>query len=781
MIEHGWRDNVARVKAIGFDNLMLRTDRPPPIVEYEPVVPEEGRPGEIVSFAWGFLRRQYPIILIFALLTITLGAIYLRTTPPQYTANATMVMDTRKGQFFQQQSILADAPNDNAGIESQVLVVHSENIATSVIKNLHLTEIPEFVGSNAASPSDRLRGFLGATPRPSRTELELIQQAARVLENNLKVSRVGMSYVVDLSFTSNDPDRAAQIANAVADAYIVEQLDAKFDANQRASNWLRDRANDLRDQAAAAEMAVVAFKQENNIVAASGKLMSEQRVAEVNAQLVLARARTSEAQARLNRIEALVRADSPNMSFDASVSDALSNPIITKLRQQYLELVNREADWSKRFGGNHLAVVNLRNQIHEIRDSMFQELRRYAETYKSDHEIAKQRQESLEADLAQAISQSQETNKAQVTLSALESSARSFRTLHDSFLQRYTESVQQQSFPITEARVISRATRPAEKSRPKTMFVLALACIGGIGVGAGVGFVREVMDRVFRTTGQVETALKAPCVALIPLVEAALSSEAVDGHELLGPVESKSIVRDGSVYWMVAAHPLSRFAEAIRSVKLAADLNGTDNGHKVIGFTSALPNEGKSTVAAALAQLVAQVGGKVIVVDCDLRNPSLSRTLAPKATLGIVDVLAGEQSLDDAIWRDGPGGMAFLPAVSGSRLFHTSEVLASEPVKQLIYDLRESYDYVVVDLPPLAPVIDVRATSHLVDGYFLVVEWGRTKIDVVQHALNSAPLVHESLLGTILNKANMEFVGRYEMHRGEYYYNKHFSRYGYTD
>jgi len=279
----------------------------------------------------------------------------------------------------------------------------------------------------------------------------------------------------------------------------------------------------------------------------------------------------------------------------------------------------------------------------------------------------------------------------------------------------------------------------------------------------------------------METALKAPCVALVPLVDAALSSEAVDGHELPAPGESKSIARDGSVCWMVAEQPLSRFAEAIRSVKLATDLNGTNKGHKVIGFTSALPNEGKSTVAAALALLAAQVGGKVIIVDCDLRNPSLSRTLAPKATLGIVDVLAGEQSLDDAIWRDGPGGMAFLPAVSGSRLFHTSEVLASEPVKQLIYDLRESYDYVVVDLPPLAPLIDVRATSHLVDGYFLVIEWGRTKIDVVQHALNSTPLVYEGLLGTILNKAKMEFVGRYEMHRSKYYNNKHFARYGYTD
>jgi Mrp family chromosome partitioning ATPase len=178
---------------------------------------------------------------------------------------------------------------------------------------------------------------------------------------------------------------------------------------------------------------------------------------------------------------------------------------------------------------------------------------------------------------------------------------------------------------------------------------------------------------------------------------------------------------------------------------------------------------------------VSQVGGKVIIVDCDLRNPSLSRTLAPNATLGIIDVLAGEHSLEDTIWRDGPGGMAFLPALSRSRIFHTSEVLASEPTKKLFEDLRETYNYVIVDLPPLAPLIDVRATPHLVDGYFLVIEWGRTKIDVVQHALNTAPGVYEALLGTVLNKANMEFMSRYEMHRGKYYYNKHFARYGYTD
>jgi polysaccharide biosynthesis transport protein len=210
--------------------------------------------------------------------------------------------------------------------------------------------------------------------------------------------------VLDISYTANDPDRAAQIANAVADAYIVDQLDAKFHANRRASNWLQERVGALRDQAAVAERAVVAFKRENNIVAVGGKLMNEQQVSDLNTQLVLARARTSETEARLNRIQSIIGADASSAKFDASVSDALSNPIITKYRQQYLDLVNREADWSTRYGRNHLAVVNLRNHIREIRDSIFAELRRLAETYKSDNEIAKQRQESVEKDLAQAVS-----------------------------------------------------------------------------------------------------------------------------------------------------------------------------------------------------------------------------------------------------------------------------------------------------------------------------------------------------------------------------------------
>jgi len=285
------------------------------------------------------------------------------------------------------------------------------------------------------------------------------------------------------------------------------------------------------------------------------------------------------------------------------------------------------------------------------------------------------------------------------------------------------------------------------------------------------------MDRVFRTAEQVERTLNAPCVAVIPLVNDPSRIEDTHATSLEG---SRSIARDGSVCWMVSEQPSSRFSEAIRAVKLTADLN-IANGHKVIGFTSALPNEGKSTVATALAQLAAQVGGKVIVVDGDLRNPSLSRRFAPNAMLGITDVLSGSHSLDDVTWTDRLGGMTFLPASSRSRLLHTSEVLASEPTRMLFDELRQRYDYTIVDLPPLAPLIDVRATPHLFDGYFLIVEWGQTKYDVVQHAINTAPRVFENLLGVILNKVNMEYIARYEMHRGKYYKNTHFVRYGYTD
>jgi capsular exopolysaccharide synthesis family protein len=226
------------------------------------------------------------------------------------------------------------------------------------------------------------------------------------------------------------------------------------------------------------------------------------------------------------------------------------------------------------------------------------------------------------------------------------------------------------------------------------------------------------------------------------------------------------------------AMPSSRFAESIRSIRFAIDLNPTETPNKVVGLTSTLPNEGKSTIAASLAQLLANSGKRVIIVDCDLRNPSLSANLAPDAGAGIIEVLLGARSLEDTVWTDAITRLDFLPAAKRAPLSNTSEILCKEQTKKLFDKLRATYDYVIVDLPPLAPVVDVRATAPLIDCFVLVVEWGRTTTDVVQHALHTAPNVYDALLGTVLNKTDMKAMRRYASHYGDYYNDEHYIRYG---
>ena len=214
---------------------------------------------------------------------------------------------------------------------------------------------------------------------------------------------------------------------------------------------------------------------------------------------------------------------------------------------------------------------------------------------------------------------------------------------------------------------------------------------------------------------------------------------------------------------------MSRYTEAIRSIKLANDLSGAVKNNRVVGFTSSLPNEGKSTIAFSLAQLMSQVGARIILVDCDLRNPSLTREFAPHAKVGLIDVMGGKVSLEEAIWTDSSTKLSFLPVISISkfRVAYSSEVLGSDPLRKLFEQLRESYDYVVVDLPPLAPIVDVRAGTHLVDSFVFVIEWGRTKTDVVQHSLKHAQGVYDNLLGVVLNKVDMNIFGRYASHRDD--------------
>jgi succinoglycan biosynthesis transport protein ExoP len=754
------------------------------IASRSPDFPASPTLGDRFDFALAFIRRRYLIILVSLLLSVAGGALYLRATPPTYTATATMMIETRKSPL--QESLLGNVTPDAAWVESQIGVLKSQNVAAYVVKQLRLADDPNFIRPEAGL-LEKLLTRLGLGDELPQSEAERVAAAIGAVSGGLDVRRVGQSYMLRIDFHSQNPEQATKVANALIDGYIFDQLNSKYQANRRAGDWLQERLQALREQAASAERAVVEFKAKNNIVAAGGTLMNEKQLSGLSEQVARTQAQTSDLQARLERIQAVRRAyqqDWPGSGSDAdeTVTEAMGNPIITKYRTQYLDLQNREADWAVRYGKNHASVVNLRRQIRDIRKNIWDELGRIEETAKSEYGIAKKRQEELGKELTSVVSQSTDTNQAQVALFSLVAAAQSYRKLYDNFLQRHTETIQQQTYPISDARQVSAAS--VSKTSPKTLQVWIVTILAGGMLGVGAGAFREIMDRGFRTREQVRSVLDTECLALIPLLpdkrrnrlfgsqqfalQQARKAQPAISHA--PQIDSRSICGTPRMMQTIIDSPSSPFAEALRSIKLTVDLNREPKSSNVIGLTSCVASEGKSTLAAATAGLFAQSGARVILLDCDLRHPSLSQLLAPGASAGFVDVVAGNIDLADAVWRDPNTSMEFLPAGTERGVANATDILTSSAAKSLFDTLQIKYDYVIVDLSPLVASVDVRATSTLIDSYVLVIEWGTTKIDAVQYALRNAPGVQANIVGAVLNKVNMAAMGRYDSHGANYYY-----------
>jgi polysaccharide biosynthesis transport protein len=801
---------------------MLQTRITPPR-EIESSAPGSASLQHTLSYALALIGRQYPVMIFTLLLCIGVAGVYVVTAPKRYSGTAVLMIDSRKMQGLQTQVATGgDNPIDSAMVDSQVEILKSETIASAVIKDLRLTDSPEFTGKEGGLLSSIGDLFSGMFPESRPSDDQLLRTAIGRFVGNLSIKRVGLSYVIEISYQSLSPDRAARIVNAVAESYIVDSLESKYQASRRAAVWLQDRLKELRAQASSAERAVVDFKAKNNIVDAGGRLLTEQQLAEINSSLTAARAQRAEAQAKLERINAILNADDSDskviLNDLATVTDTMNNPVITKLRQTYLDYAARQADWSSRYGATHLAVVNLRNQMREIRRSITDELRRTAEVYKSDLEIARSREEASQKSLNDTIAVSNDTSQAQIVLRDLESNAQSARALSDNFLQLYMVSVQQQSFPITEARVITQASNTPNKTSPKTSLILLGAIVGGLILAGLVAVLLDMMDRVFRTVSQVEKLLNTHCLASIPVIEQTLigASEspklakgvwpfnrqaklpaapkpagaglplplrrAEPGSSHPQPHRDRLLSGENSIGRYVINSPFSRFAEGFRSIKLASDLgNYGSSSNKVVGITSALPNEGKSTISEALAQTAAQSGSRTLLIDGDIRNPSLTARLTSAAQIGLIDIVLGKVDWRDAVWIDPQTNLHFLPCVVTSRFSNSSDVLASPQMEKLFQQLREHYDRIVLDLSPLAPVIDVRATGGLADSYILVIEWAKAKVDIVERVLNETPIVRERLLGAVLNKVNMAVMSRYDTYSAGYYRNRYYKRYGYID
>jgi polysaccharide biosynthesis transport protein len=558
------------------------------------------------------IRRRRGTIILMTAGALSLAVCYLLIAAPQYTAAARLITDTRRSHSGPTQP---DAPTDPTVIESQIETIKSERLALAVINKLDLQKDPEF---NRTPMFSSMLGGL-RTKAPDRdeprgvAERRTIDQFARAL----KVVQIGRSYVADVRFTSTDPEKAARVANALADSYIDDQLEARTMTATRAALWLEVRINELRRQANEATRALDAFK--------------------------------------------------------LRIGD------------------NRERGTD----GN-------------------EEMR------------------ALEA--------------------AVDSYKRSYEVFQN--LARYSQTAQQQSVPVTEARILSPALPPVEATSPRVGLILFLSMLTGCGLGVAAAFTREYLDRSVRSPLQLEQDLGIRYLGALPL----LSGRHFITHKRGLPLLPSLRLLGKSDHGIPLFDPGGLGWETLVSFQFGI-LGGDEPSHHSIGIISARTGEGKTTVAFNLAHAMASSGKRVLLIDADLRNPSLSRVLATRSDRGLLDAINGTLAPNDISQHD-KYGFWFLPNLPGHNPKSPPDMLSSAGMRDLLNGTKAAYDCIVIDLPSALDYIDVRAITNLLDGVVLVSEWGRTKMDDLENIVMRFPRLMERLAGAFINKVGSDYTDR---------------------
>jgi exopolysaccharide transport family protein len=715
------------------------------------------------------LRTRLPVILGTAALVIAFAALSLYRTTPLYSARALVMIDSSRNQVFENATSMSGGGGgyyyDSSLIENQVQILYSRSLAERVVESLGLDQAPATnVVDSVVKPQSGLARFVGLVdPRNwfAQEQISILteeQERANQRESlidsvlgGLTASTLGFSTAIEIRYVDPDPERAARLANALSEAYVSDQLEAKFEASERATRWLTNRVQQLADQVRDADVAVQQYKSDNNLTEVSGTSVVDQQLAGLNQQLILARSELAEQEARYARVSEL-----QNAGRAQDVSQVVASPLINSLRAQESELLRREADFSSRYGPRHPRMIDLQSEKENLLANIETEVQRVIETIRNDLTVTRARVQSLESSLRQASSRTSEDSRARIRLRELEANAAASHAMYDAFLSRFNEVQGQEGVQVTDARIISEAVVPAAPSSPNVNRTLTIAGGFGLILGFALAFLMERLDSGFRTATQIEKMIGLPVLASVP--------------EL-----SRGLTSSGSPSAQVMDKPMSGFSEAIRGLQMGINLSNVDQPPQVFLVTSSVASEGKTTIVISLARMAAASGKKVLVIDCDLRRPAVAKELGIlKYELGLVEVLLGSAKLEDCLKKDPRSSLRTLPV--RFKTGNPVDILGSDAMERLIAEAREKFDLVIIDSAPLLPVNDTRVLARLVDAALFAVRWEKTPRDAVRNGARVLAEAHAAMPGIVLTRADSKRFHSYSYgHYGYQAYNKYYA------
>jgi len=741
--------------------------------DYEPFETEHSGPEvrELLRRLWGYKW------LIAVIMALGVGGTWIAVQQlvPRYTATAVLMIEPPKKNIINLQEVVEGLDTRPQTIRSEVVVLQSRGLAAKAVEKLHLYDSPRlnasgkeksfFAHLNPVSYLPKewkgwIRDFMrdakaSISGRPKKSELPRFESSEAALKNavvsrflaGLSVRQDQYTKIVRVSFTAEDPRLAADAANALADVYVRNTLEVKNAGTREAAQWLTEQLGELGRRVEESEAAAEQIRQGEALVQGRGAQVTREQISEINRQLLAASAETAGLRARVEQIKRL--RESPDWAKRSGT--LLGSQMIQRLRIDLLQLERKKADLALELGDKHPKLINVRVEMAEGRKELQEEFEMIVEATRNELVVARAHERSLKRNLDVMTNQAGDVNESTVKLLALEREAEANRSLFESFLARAKETRIQQEVQQPDARVISYAQVPGAPSYPPEDKYMTTAFVLSLGLALGLVYAIGLLDNGFRTAQQVTRLTGLPVFAVLPRVNLKR--------------EKAKYVED-----LITNDSYTRFAESMNM--LYSNLKWPRDGgpSKSILISSAMPKEGKTSIATSLVRRAAFLGDKALLIDCDFRNPRVARELGLSHSPGLGEVVARKAKLEDALQSDEASGASVLSC--GRSEMNPVALIGSEAFRSLLEELKQRFDLIILDSSPILAVAEPQILARTVDQTLVVVRWGKTPRKAVAAAISQLQESGARVSGVTLTQVDVTKQRYYGYGEYGYYTNQ---------
>ena len=695
-----------------------------------------------IGYLLEVIRRHWKVLALVFAAVFGAAIVALLLIEPRYVAATRIKIDPNQAAMIGLTTGKVGAP-DPGSIDTEVSAMQSRDIGVMVINRLRLMNDPEFAPKTLAS---------------APTGSSQLDAVAGKLLSGLNVNRERDTYVINIAYRSTNPVKAAQIANAFAEAYMNSSVGTRTGTAAKQVEFLTGRLNTLGQELAAIEGRAAQLRSQAGIIGggAGGSFsgtVTDQRISSESSQLSAAQSEASAAQAKLE----VARQQMANGGLD-NVSAVLESPVITNLRGQRAEVMRNLGSVQARYGPKHPEALAVNQQIQQLDQQIQDEARRVMGRLSSDAAAEAARSQTLAGQMGQLRAEQVTSSRAGIMAQGVQQEADAKRDAYNRLAAELQQAASLSRNTQTQAQVVELAIPPRTPSFPNPKVFLAFGLFAGLGLGLASVAGLEVLTHGIRTAEAMEAQLGITCIGSIPALERKDLKQS-DG-DLLNPAD------------LLIEHPVIPFSEAFRGIRNTIIRAQRRRSIKILSFVSSVPDEGKTTSVLGMARTMAMSGDKILLIDCDVRKASLSEHVGAveRSTAGLVEVLTGAATARDVILADEIKNLDILPVKEA--YFSATDLFGDAQMEKLLNQLKDNYDYVILDTPPILGVADARTLGVLSDAVVLLIRWNATPIKTVKAALSSLVLDNAPVLGGVFTMVDPKSNAL-----GGSYYSAYYSKY----